>query len=402
MTVFATGFLAAARILVPVAGTAAWIAALIGGAVGVGIAALAGMLAARFPDHSLVRMAERIFGAPLGKLIGLTFAAYCTVVLGLGSRQSVLAMWIAFLQTTPPVLISAVFYALVIYAAYLGIEAIARVSMIFFSLVVVSLVALTALAVPVAVPGRLLPIVGNGLGPLIRAGFLAASYAGESIIVLAFLRHLKDKRGASRAVATGVAVGMVIITTATGFGVMMLGVRGMSRVTFPVLETARMVGFGQFLERAEILFLALWFSAALLKLAAVFYASITSIADVLGLRDYRPLIIPYALLGTALSLTPKTVLETFDYLDLFVRYSVWYAIALPVLLLLGAVVRGRRGGATMSRARTRTRRSRARCESDEGFGALCSPSCACLPSYPSVDAETHGKSKVSGSCLVWA
>ena len=105
-----------------------------------------------------------------------------------------------------------------------------------------------------------------------------------------------------------------------------------------------MVGFGQFLERAEILFLALWFSAALLKLAAVFYASITSIADVLGLRDYRPLIIPYALLGTALSLTPKTVLETFDYLDLFVRYSVWYAIALPVLLLLGAVVRGRRGG----------------------------------------------------------
>ncbi len=344
MIVFATGFLAAARILVPVAGTAAWMAALIGGAIGLGIGGLAGMLAGRFPGHSLVRMAERIFGAPLGKLIGLTFAAYCTVVLGLGSRQSVLAMWIAFLQTTPPVLISAVFYALVIYAAYLGIGAIARVSLIFFSLVVVSLVVLTALAVPVAAPGRLLPIVGNGLGPLIRAGFLAASYAGESIVVLAFLRHLKDKRGASRAMATGVAVGMVVMAVATGFGVMMLGVRGISRVTFPVLETARMVGFGQFLERAEILFLALWFSAALLKLATVFYASITSIADVLGLRDYRPLVIPYALLGTALSLIPESVLETFDYLDVFVKYSVWYAIALPVVLLLGAVVLGRRGG----------------------------------------------------------
>jgi len=344
MIVFATGFLAAARILVPAAGTAAWISALTGGAVGLGIAVLAGYLAARFPDHSLVRMAERIFGAPLGKLIGLSFAAYCTVVLGLGSRESVLAMWIAFLQTTPPVLISAVFYVLIIYAAYLGIEAIARVSLIFFSLVVASLLVLTALAAPVAVPGRLLPIIGNGLGPVIRAGFLAASYAGESIVVLAFIKHLKDKRGASRAMATGVATGMAIMALATGFGVMMLGVRGISRVTFPVLETARMVGFGQFLERAEILFLALWFSAALLKLAAVFYASITSVADVLGLRDYRPLIIPYALLGTALSLVPKTVLETFDYLDVFVRYSVWYVIALPVVLLLGAVVRGRRGG----------------------------------------------------------
>ncbi|HON41767.1 MAG TPA: endospore germination permease [Bacillota bacterium] len=345
MIVFATGFLAAARILVPVAGTAAWISALIGGVIGLGIVVLAGYLAARFPDHSLVRMAERIFGAPLGKLIGLTFAAYCTVVLGLGSRESVLAIWIAFLQTTPPIIISGVFYALIIYAAYLGIEAIARVSLIFFTLVVISLLVLTALAVPVVVPGRLLPVVGNGLRPLIHGGFLAASYAGESVVVLAFIRHLKDKRSASRAMATGVAAGMVVMATATGFGVMMLGVRGISRVTFPVLETARMVGFGQFLERAEILFLALWFSAALLKLAAVFYASITSVADVLGLRDYRPLIIPYALLGTALSLIPKTVLETFDYLSMFVKYSVWYAIALPVVLLVGAVVRGsRRGG----------------------------------------------------------
>lgn len=344
MIVFATGFLAAARVLVPAAGTAAWISVLIGGAFGLGIAVLAGYLAQRFPDHSLVRMAQRIYGAVPGKLIGLSFAAYCTVVLGLGSRESVLAMWIAFLQTTPPVLISAVFYVLIIYAAYLGIEAIARVSLIFFPLVVASLLALTALAAPVAVPGRLLPIVGNGLGPVVRAGFLAASYAGESIVVLAIVSHLKDKRGASRAMATGVAAGMVIMAAATGFGVMMLGVRGISRVTFPVLETARMVGFGQFLERAEILFLALWFSAALLKLATVFYASITSIADVLGLRDYRPLIIPYALLGAALSLIPKTVLETFDYLNAFVRYSVWYTIALPVVLLAGAVIRGLREG----------------------------------------------------------
>ncbi len=344
MIVFATGFLAAARILVPVAGSAAWIAALIGGAVGVGIAWLAGTLAKRFPDLGPVGAAERIFGAPLGKLLGLTFAIYCTVVLWLGSRQSVLAMWIPFLQSTPPVVISAVFYILVVYAAYLGIEAIARVSLIFFALVAASLVVLTALATPVAVPGRLLPIIGNGPGPLVRAGFLAASYAGESIVVLAFLRRLSDKQGASRAIATGIGVGMVIMAIAAAFGVMMLGVRGISRVTFPVLETARMVGFGQFLERAEILFLALWFSAALLKLAAVFYASVTSIADVLGLRDYRPLIIPYALLAAALSLAPKTVLETFDYLSAFARYLVWYAIGFPTVLLLGSAVRGRRGG----------------------------------------------------------
>jgi spore germination protein KB len=347
-TVFATGFLGVARQLVPVAGTAAWISCFLGAAVGLLVAWLAGLLAQRFPDQNLVRMAEGIFTAPVGKGIGITFTAYCTFILAIGSRQFVLAIWIPFLQNTSPVLISAVFFLLIVYAAYLGIESIARVSLLFFTVVASSLVLLIWLAVPVSVPARLLPLGGLGTVPVLKASLLASSYAGECIVALAFIRHLKDKRGAARAIGTGAVIGMAVMALATGIGVMMLGTRGISRATFPALETARMVGVGEFLERAEILFLALWFSVALLKLAAVFYASVTSAADVLNLRDYRPLIIPYAILATVLSQIPRTDVETFASVRWFLTYTPWYAAALPALLLLGAMARGLRGGGDRS------------------------------------------------------
>jgi spore germination protein KB len=341
LIVFATGFLAVPKVMVSIAGNAGWISMFLGGVLGVGVAAACGALAVRFPDLGLVQMSESVFGLALGRLVGLTFAAYGTAILAIASRQFVLAISIAFLQVTPTGVVSGVFYALVVYAAYLGIEPIARVSMVFFAVAVVSLVALVGLALPVSVPGRLLPVLGQGPGPILLGAVSAGSYTGEVIIMLAVLKYLRSKKGVARALATGVGIGTTVMALSTAFGVMMLGTRGIARVTFPAVETARMVGVGEFLERGEIIFLVLWFTIAITKLAAVFYASVSSTADVLGLRDYRPLVLPYGVLTLTLSLIPENIVESFVTLDYFRRYAVYYSVALPLALLAGALWRGK-------------------------------------------------------------
>ncbi len=113
--------------------------------------------------------------------IGLTFSVYCTVVLALDrANLCTRAMWIAF---------SADYASGADKRRLLSSDHLCRLpwnrgdSPGVADLLPGSGIAgpaLTALAAPVAVPGRLLPIVGNGLGPVVRAGFLAASYAGES------------------------------------------------------------------------------------------------------------------------------------------------------------------------------------------------------------------------------
>ncbi len=342
--VFSTGFLAVARLLTPVADTAAWISVLFGAVVGMAIAWLVGSISSAFPDKNLVRIAEAIFSRPIGKAIGLTFVLYCTAIVVLGTREFVLAISISFLEKTPLIVTSGVFVILAAYAAYLGIEAIARVCFIFFGVVIASITILVAFAIPVSVPARLLPLAGKGIIPIIKAGLLAASYAGESVVSLAFLKHLKDKRNVSRAVRTGVAIGMGIMTLTVTFGIMMLGTGGISRVTYPTVQTARTVGAGEFLERGEILFLALWFSVAILKLASVFYAAVTAIADLLNIENYRQLILPFGIVSMVLSSVPETVIGSFIAVGHFLRYGVWYALGLPTLLVIGNRILDRRGG----------------------------------------------------------
>lgn len=342
--VFSTGFLAAARLLTPVAGTAAWISVVLGGLVGLAMAWLIGSVSSAFPEQNLVRIAEDVFSKPIGKVIGLTFALYCAIILVLGTREFVLAISISFLEKTPLVVTTGVFVILAAYAAYLGIEAIARVCFIFFGVVIASITILVIFAIPVSVPARLLPLAGKGLLPVARGGLLAASYAGEAIVSLAFLRHLKDKRSVSRAVGTGVAIGMGIITLAVAFGVMMLGSGGISQVTYPTIQTARTVGAGEFLDRGEILFLALWFSVAILKLASVFYAAVTSISDLFNIANYRRLILPFGIALMVFSSVSETVVESFIGVKYFLRYGVWYALGLSGLLAIGSYMSGRRKG----------------------------------------------------------
>lgn len=348
--VFSTGFLAAARLLTPVAGTAAWISVLLGGLVGLAIAWLVGSVSSAFPEQNLVRIAEDVLSRPLGKVVGLTFALYCTAIVVLGTREFVLAISISFLEKTPLVVTSGVFVILAAYAAYLGVEAIARVCFIFFGVVIASIMILVIFAIPVSVPARLLPLAGKGVIPVVKAGLLAASYAGEAIVSLAFLRHLKDKRSVSRAVGTGVAVGMGIMALAVAFGIMLLGTEGISRVTYPTVQTARTVGAGEFLDRGEILFLALWFSVAILKLASVFYAAVTVISDLFNIANYRRLILPFGIVSMVLSSVSETVVESFVVVEYFLSYGIWYALGLPALLVIGShmLSRGKGGGENSS------------------------------------------------------
>jgi hypothetical protein len=59
-----------------------------------------------------VRIAEDVFSKPIGKVIGLTFALYCAIILVLGTREFVLAISISFLEKTPLVVTTGVFVIL--------------------------------------------------------------------------------------------------------------------------------------------------------------------------------------------------------------------------------------------------------------------------------------------------
>lgn len=337
--VFSTGFLAVGSVIASISESAGWLGTLLGAVGGLVVAGLCGILVRRHPGKNLPAIADLLLPKALSKLASLSFAAYCTWLLGIGSRQFILAIWIPFLESTSPLTLALVASAIITYGASLGIEAIARASMIFFPVAVLSIVALAGLSVPVAHPGRLLPLLGAGLPELATTALITSSYAAECIVALAFVSHVNEPSRAGRSMSWGVVVGMVLMSTVLAVATMLLGSRGVARVLFPAVEASRMVGPGEFLERSEVLLLAIWFSIGLLKQSAVFYATASSIAGALGLRNRTPVIIPLVVVSVVLSLYPKTVVATLDSLKMFQRYTPWYALTLLLVLLAASALR---------------------------------------------------------------
>jgi len=342
--VFSTGFLAVGGLIAEISESAAWLGTLLGAIDGLIVAWLCGMLVSRHPGKDLSAIADEVLPKAMSRLISLSFAAYCIWLLDVGSRQFILAIWIPFLESASPLTLALIMSAIIIYGAAMGVEAIARASMVFFSVAVVSIALLAGLSVPVARFGRLLPLLGAGLPELASTAILTSSYGAECIVALAFVSHVNEPSRVGRSMAWGVLVGMALMSAVVAVATMLLGPRGVSRVLYPAVEASRLVGPGEFLERSEVLMLSIWFSVGLLKQAAVFYATVSSIADALGLKSRAAVFIPLSAVSVGLGLYPPTVVAVLDWVRMFQRYTPWYALALTLLLLTASALRHAHAG----------------------------------------------------------
>ncbi|NLM64296.1 MAG: endospore germination permease [Firmicutes bacterium] len=338
-TVFSTGFLAVGGLFATISESGAWLGTLLGALGGLAVAGLCSLVVQMHPGKNLSGIADAVLPKAISKLVSLSYAAYCVWLLAAGTRQFILAIWIPFLQTASPLTLAILVAAVTLYGANLGIEAIARASIVFFPVVVLSILVLAGLSVPVAAPGRLLPAVGVGVPELLRTSLLASSFGAECIVMMAFVAHTNEPEGVGRAVAWGVLVGMVMMAAVVAIDTVVLGSRAVTRVIFPVLEVAKLVGFGEFLERSEVLLLSVWFCAALLKQATVFHASARSIADTLGLKNPKLALVPLGASLVVASLYPTTVVAVLEWVRAFLRYTIWYALGLPLALLVASMLR---------------------------------------------------------------
>ena len=206
-TVFSTGFLAVGGLFATISESGAWLGTLLGALGGLAVAGLCSLVVQMHPGKNLSGIADAVLPKAISKLVSLSYAAYCVWLLAAGTRQFILAIWIPFLQTASPLTLAILVAAVTLYGANLGIEAIARASIVFFPVVVLSILVLAGLSVPVAAPGRLLPAVGVGVPELLRTSLLASSFGAECIVMMAFVAHTNEPEGVGRGVWGSVGMG---------------------------------------------------------------------------------------------------------------------------------------------------------------------------------------------------
>jgi spore germination protein KB len=344
ITEISTTFLIIPGVLAKEAGTDSWLVSLVPVTVyGLAVALVCVSLAGRFPNQVFTEYLPRVAGRWPGKILAAAYIFFFVHVAAVILSQGANYIHTAFLRETPLLAIELLLLSVAVYGVYLGIEVIARQNTLVFALFMFSLLLLVTFVLEHFSFKNLLPVLENGMFPVLKASALIISWRGEVFFILMLYPYLNRKQEALRT-ASGVVVfsgisQSAITLVATGvFGAALL-----PNMVFSIHELVRYISIG-FLERMEVFIVVIWVAGLIVKLAIFIHAASTAAAHTLGLKNYRWFIVPATLAALVLSETIfRTSLQQHEFFTGMGRYyASIFQLLLPGLLLFTAVIRKRR------------------------------------------------------------
>lgn len=342
------------------AGSSAWISGLISGVIGVGVVYLWTKLSAEFPGQTLPKIVEQIAGPWIGWLVNVIFTAYFLLECGVSARM-IGEVMLQILPETPLLVLMATALVAGAVAARLGPQTLARMATVHVGVGSISfLITLVALA-PLIELRNIFPVLVDGWAPVIQGASPPVALLSHVALIALLLpltyspatQPVKPPHGAAqrdnttrdpdyfrRGLWAGVA-GMGFAWAA--FYLMLVLEQGIfsaeeaSRLAIPALSVARAIDVGVFFERVEVLLIAIWLPAVLIKMCLFIYSTATMIDHLAGTQEsWGHYVVPLAAVSLPLAYTLAVDLPTLVRLI----NGAWAALAIIIKVILPLVILG--------------------------------------------------------------
>lgn len=235
-----------------------------------------------FPKLTIFQYCEVILGKFLGKCFQIPYILFLMVMDALVLREFSDFLIITTLPLTPKICLLMCILVLATYGAYKGLEVIARAVQFIIGIYLTGFLVVLMLALTNFEWGRLLPIMENGVWPIVRGSLAPASWYGE-ICLLAILFPFVNK---SKEVMKKGLISLLAITVFLTIDVLVtIGVLGSSLtsvVTLPFWVVTRSIEIGEVLQRLESFFLVIWITGIIIKASLLSYLIGLGISQVFG------------------------------------------------------------------------------------------------------------------------
>lgn len=336
-------FLGYPQTLLGHAATAAWMIPLLSLApAAVGWWAITSLLRL-YPGHSLTTVYEHVLGPWLGTVVNTVWIGLWWLILGTTLREFADTVATAVLPTTPVSVISGMFMVTAAYAAFHGIEALSRSAWVLLPWLLIPTVALLLATFAWWDFTHLTPIGGTGLAPVAVWSVLKSGNYGE-LALLGSIAPMVRSHQRVRRIGFQALFGAAAITVLMVFVYQLAwSVPSAIRTPFPFVELARLAYLGRFVQRIEALFILVWVVVGVLIGAFAVYALSVTIAQMLRLPSYRPLLPAQGVLIFALMfLTGQLVTARNLDAELLRHVLVLFTVGLPIVTYPIARWRARR------------------------------------------------------------
>ncbi len=320
-----------------------WISILLAILAGLMIAWLVVNLNLRFPGKTLFQYPEVILGRWPGKLVALLYIWFYIHVSAEIIREYGVFLVSAFMPETPMIVFEILIVAVAAYAVRNGLEVFTRVNQVILPVIIISVIILVVLAAREMDFKRLLPVyIDNGAVPIIKGAVTPALRMGEIVTMAVLIPYLKHTKKAYRIASTATMITGFLLLTAIAADLTIFGPEVTTGWFFPELNMVRMIHLANFLERMEALIMVTWVAGVLIKISVYYWAIALGSAQLLDLKDYRPLVLPVGVILLALSIMiHDSVMDLFVYTGTFVNFVlIIFEAVIPLFLLVVAVIRG--------------------------------------------------------------
>lgn len=311
----------------------AWISALIGMIAGLLAVYMYSQFVKSYPKLTLIQAIQKTFGKWIGTIISLIVLMYFLMVAVGSMREIGDFVTSEMLPGTPIPATLILFILIVIMASRLGIEVIGRASELFIPMFIVLFLIQTSAIIPQMEMVRMLPILEDGMKPVLRGAISITTYTFlETVVFLMILPYVNQQKKITKSFLLGTLLGGIVIFITLTVSILVLGPDLTTRDVYPSYNIARRISVGGFFERVEAMIALQWMLTLFIKVTLYFYAFILGLSQLLNLKEYRVLSLPTGIILVALA---PLIAPNFTYYNaIFDNYWVYYVITFGVFLPL--------------------------------------------------------------------
>ncbi|MGG1516460.1 endospore germination permease [Paenibacillus oryzisoli] len=332
--------------LIGFARNGAWLSLLI--AMCSGLLMLTGVLYLykRFPELTLIEYSRKLVGNVITSIIAVAFVSFqwhitSGIVLDIG-----LFMTSSMMRQTPLYLFLFFVYIVAALSVRSGIETIARMLLVPFVIVIFFIVLTLILSINNYDVNHLLPVMPEGVKPILLGGYFAYGFPYTELILMSMLlpyvrsdeRSLVGKRMYISLLLNGFFLLAVTLCTILVFGPM-AGER-----KYSMFEVARIINMLEVIQRIESIIGISLITTALMKATITLYILNLTLTNLFKLSDNRILVYPLALTCFLFSLMQIRKGAAFWVNSVSVLHGLWgtFAAVLPLLFLIAVALMRRK------------------------------------------------------------
>ncbi|QQY79903.1 spore germination protein [Keratinibaculum paraultunense] len=343
-SVVGVGMLSLPSDVAMIMGNDGWMGILIGGLLNIPFIIMMNKIFKLEPGKDFFQLGEEVLNLVVFKIFLIINVVYLILMLGYTNRIFADVIKTYLLETTP---IRVVFITMLLAASYIArspIEVIARMAVIINPIIIGFIIFLVIINIPHMDITEIYPLFQVSYRDIPK-GIVTAlfSYTGYEIILLA-LPQAEDKKNTLKYSISGMLIVIAIYLTVFFISLSQYGIHQLKREIWPTIAIVKEIDLpGYFLENLDGIVMAVWVMVVYEVLGSTLHLTGKMLSGIFNTKTHDIFILPLLPIIYIISLLPKNLVETEQYLGNILNYlSVITIMIIPTIIFIATYISNRR------------------------------------------------------------